>query len=592
MQRIAAEYEAAHPGLIHGGSSRDESYQAGVWTRERAELLFQLIREAHPEFDAVPTERLNGWQVWCPGNNPESHAWPDGEWHHEPYSAVNDSSIMWIDAGELCYRCAHSHCDESSDHGKKGREDFLKFYDPDYSLRLRALGNKLTPEEENLAELFAERALERVNVEQEEEDGRKEEMGGEERLSSVAPVEDSDPYDIAFPEECMYGPLGDSARDIKMDLGIAYPAILGTYSVMPQPQLVDFTRNSLYVGLIMPPGGGKDVVLYRSRRNLGIPLDEKFMSRTSPSSDRGLMNLLKHKVKRRKGKDDEITLGPAKMLIALNEMITMLSKGKLDNSTLYSMLCALWSDSHYGLVVKEGQETCDCQLSVMGGIPIENPGDVSIAFGAAAASGLHSRFVFGHTTKRYRWLIKDSWKPAREGKLLRRVHTDVVVTSVDPLAENRYDEWNAPEDKTGRIRENALRIAALSAAAAGETEISEACMIAALKFADWQLRLHRVFIIQPARNQAAELENRIISAWRSCVKGNTQKAMYFSRFAHKYDLYEYGSFMVTRAFEAMLKTKRFVYAPRLDAEGNPKRDRDGVVVLSKKVVLNEGGGNA
>jgi hypothetical protein len=333
----------------------------------------------------------------------------------------------------------------------------------------------------------------------------------------------------------------------------------------------------------MPPGGGKDEAQKRSRRITGIDL--ALVSRTSPSSDRGLMLIIGHKVIRRKGKEPEIIEGPKKKLFMLNELKSVLSKGKMDNSTLHQMLCDLWGEPHYGLSVKEGEETCDCQVSLIGGVPIKNPSDVSAAFGATLAIGLHSRFIFGYTAIPFRYRLKDAWEPTRAGKLLYRARTDIVVTAVAPAAQEMYDEWDDPEDETGRIRENALRIAALTACAAGESEISVACMTAALEFANWQIRLHRALPVQATQNSAAELENRIVTAWRGYAKN--KKAAYFSVFARQYKLYEeFGSFMVTRAFESMLKTKFFVYAPLLDDEGNPKRDKDGAVRLSKKVYLN------
>jgi hypothetical protein len=47
------------------------------------------------------------------------------------------------------------------------------------------------------------------------------------RNRARAPPEKVDPGYLAFPEDCLYGKLGEWARQIKMPLGLGYPALIG-----------------------------------------------------------------------------------------------------------------------------------------------------------------------------------------------------------------------------------------------------------------------------------------------------------------------------------------------------------------------------
>ncbi len=93
---------------------------------------------------------------------------------------------------------------------------------------------------------------------------------------------------LAFPEECLYGRLGELARTMEVPLGLAYPALVGCFSVLPDMDEMCETRINLYVPLIAPVGGAKDVVIDRARRVLRIPAED--VSNCTVVSDRGLMN--------------------------------------------------------------------------------------------------------------------------------------------------------------------------------------------------------------------------------------------------------------------------------------------------------------
>jgi hypothetical protein len=63
-----------------------------------------------------------------------------------------------------------------------------------------------------------------------------------------------------------------------------------------------------------------------------------------------------------------------------------------------------------------------------------------------------------------------------------------------------------------RLGENAMRITLITAARNAETEVSDACLKAALAFCEWQERLREVFRPGVAENKEAECQNEIIGA--------------------------------------------------------------------------------
>jgi hypothetical protein len=314
-----------------------------------------------------------------------------------------------------------------------------------------------------------------------------------------------------------------------------------------------------------------------------LGIQDDLVETTNPASDRGLLRIIGGKVLKQRGKEPEHIPGPTKKLFHLEELNFMLAKAKVDNSTLAPLLCALWDKDEAGSSVKEGAQDCVCRVSMVGGLPFESPSDISAIFGAASQFGLFSRFVLGYSATRFKYRFTKNgkrhvWKPQRVGMVLQVAHTDVTVTDLSDAAAALFDStaeaWEDMRwDASGRVRQNAVRFAVLSSAANGEAIVSEACMRAALRFAEWQIRLRRTFLVVPSQNPYAELEAKIVAAWRS----PTHESFYLSRMRSKYVTWadNYGTYMVTRALEAMVKGGRLLPMQLVDADGNPKLDGDG-----------------
>ena len=78
---------------------------------------------------------------------------------------------------------------------------------------------------------------------------------------------------LEFPEACLYGKLGEWAKQLDTPLGLAYPALIGAWSAKPdiwervdgEPGLIN-----MFVGLIAPPGGGKGTAMDRAVEITGL----------------------------------------------------------------------------------------------------------------------------------------------------------------------------------------------------------------------------------------------------------------------------------------------------------------------------------
>ncbi len=76
-------------------------------------------------------------------------------------------------------------------------------------------------------------------------------------VQTLAKTEDP----LKFPDDAMYGKLGEMAHAMKMPRGLAYPALIGCYSVKPAYDEMDGSRINTYVVLLAGVGGGKDVTV-------------------------------------------------------------------------------------------------------------------------------------------------------------------------------------------------------------------------------------------------------------------------------------------------------------------------------------------
>ncbi|MFZ3212710.1 MAG: hypothetical protein ABSE40_19350 [Candidatus Sulfotelmatobacter sp.] len=450
----------------------------------------------------------------------------------------------------------------------------------------------LTPEE--LKASFAE---ERLKIDEIVVSGRLDEITGTTNEEAGPPAEAHDDGSLAFPEECMYGRMGEWARSLGTPLGHAYPAMLGAYSFVPDLDVMCGCRLGLYVCIVAPVGGGKNTSLVRAIQVLGLRkgLDWKV---TTASSDRGLMDAIGSKTEGR-GKDKKTVPGPRKLLLRTNEMGATLKKAAIDGSVLSDMLCEVWDTGEWECRDKGGSSECDCRMSWVGGVPVDadKPEQFAEAFGKFASRGLMSRMILGyHAGERFRHDGKE-WTPtpgASETVLtgddlyasLDKYLMSTPVRTVDPEAQRVYDAWSCPQDVDGRLKYNLMKVALLTASANHEGTVSPDCMAKAILFMDWQARLREVFKPSDAiGTPEAVLGEIIMRKFRSMPKSDQRGSLRsangeikWRRVAHDMKWAGYGAGVLDRAIKSLVAIGELEWG-KTEKEDGSLKDNNKIVIV-------------
>ena len=331
---------------------------------------------------------------------------------------------------------------------------------------------------------------------------------------AAEPAPKVDPDYLVFPEECMYGQLGEWSRQIKMPLGLGYPALIGCFSMKPNPDRMCGTRINTYIALIAKPEGGKNQTIERAIAMTDIRSNLDYM-KASPGGDAQLAALLGDKWCGKKGSKDRVP-GPRKMGLINGEMTDMLKKTSIDNSVLASKMCNLWDDNEDIKPTKEGFITINCRVSWLGGIPadVERPERFAELFSSESNYGLYPRFIFGCSGVAFNYRHWE--RPSQVGESVITLDDAVneyakqhnggvtIVSSIHPDAQAMYDGWNPAVPSIGRLRQNLMKVALLTASVNGDEEVNADCMSKAILFMEWQLKIREVF--KPSEAEAGNKE--------------------------------------------------------------------------------------
>jgi hypothetical protein len=336
-----------------------------------------------------------------------------------------------------------------------------------------------------------------------------------------------------MPDACMYGKMGEWARGMGVPLGVAYPALIGAYSVKPNLDEMCRTRINTYVALMWEAGGGKNVTINRAMDVVGISAGE--YQRVKPGGETQLAVVLGDKPAKKGSKEREP--GKKKLLMVTTELGDVLRKTSMDNSTLASTLCDLWDENDYSKPLPGGGHTdVDCRLSWMGGIPanLKKPEKFLELFGGETNYGLYPRFIFGYCDKPWRY---EEWDnpfksmainfPAEDEveEMAFNTFACTVVTSMEEKAEAMLDQWNPPVPDAGRLRYNAKKVALLSASANSETTVTAECMRKALLFMEWQIDIRKQFKPGAAGLSVFPVLATGILAWQFQLDGQKLKGI-------------------------------------------------------------------
>ena len=378
-----------------------------------------------------------------------------------------------------------------------------------------------------------------------------------------APQSQQETDPLAFPEDALYGEMGRLAKQMKMPLGLAYPALLGCYSSIPElDEMGDGCRINLYVALIAHVGGGKDTAIRRAREILNLEPGKDWKSLTL-ASDRGLMNVIGDTpIGGRKSKEREP--GPSRMLLIANEMSLTIKKAAIDNSTLAGTLNVLWDQNEYEVADKNGIQSCDCRLSWVGGIPVkkDDPSEFSNIFGRETTNGLLDRMILGYSGTRFNykpWTAPSVAVSDNDDYTFTGEVEATAVTKVDPEAQALYDElfdlWK-DNDASGRLRFNLMKVACLTASCNQDGTVTLPCMQAAVRFFEWQIKLREVFAPGIAEN-TLEAKFAEVAMKEFIRAGGLDKDISWKRIAHDLKWSDrFGDRLVANGIKNMIETGR------------------------------------
>jgi Bifunctional DNA primase/polymerase, N-terminal len=418
---------------------------------------------------------------------------------------------------------------------------------------------------------------------------------------SVTLQEEPEAYSVPtlteMPEEAMYGKLKQYAIQMAMPRGLAYPALLGCYSVIPnRDEMGEGTRINTYVALLGVVGGGKNTAIKRARIMLDIP--EGMWSNTTMVSDRGLMNVIGDQPPKKRGGDR--VKGPKKVLILTNEMNDVIRKMAVQNSTLATTLCDLWDENQKTIADRQGGQSCDCRLSWVGGIPVnpESPEEFAELFSRETAQGMVSRLIYGYSSKRF------NFKPWKKPSVSIPVTEDEVFTDLavntgwsnpafTPDVYAMADEWQPEEDDTGRLRYNLFKVALLTASANGDREVTVEGMQAAIVFMEWQRGLKQVFKPGEAVGMSDEAKFNEVLLNALEAKGaayeyvNWKRLMYDRKWMKKFT-----ARVIHGCVDNLIKLR--VLTPHLtvtrnEESGRPEKKENKNLVMLHKAMKKDGG---
>ena len=305
-----------------------------------------------------------------------------------------------------------------------------------------------------------------------------------------------------MPVECLYGWLGHTARLLGAPLSWAYTSCLSIFAGqgidLAEP---DFpVRPTLYACLLGGPGDGKSVTISRAKSILA-PSPEHVRTST-PASDRGLVC----RINRSTGQAPDGTQG---VVLILDELCDLLAKVNIQGSSLAPIFCKLFYEDVGGSADKTGLHEVNVRLSLIGALAVRDPTEFQALLGSGTTAGLYDRFVFAPGPKAWTW--DRYW---RAPDMLPRLPR---ATSMARPQHDRLTRW--AEDKKaqgvilGRLVELAIRVALISASANHEDEVSDACITAAIHFAEWQYRVRGKYGPGEALNQDAQVSAAIIDAF-------------------------------------------------------------------------------
>ncbi len=329
-------------------------------------------------------------------------------------------------------------------------------------------------------------------------------------------------YHLSIPDDAMYGELKRLVSLTQSPLSYAYPIAIalqagrGINMSDENPR----SRPTAYTLLVGPVGAGKSSATNRVRETMGI--GKKDIRCTVPGSERGLIKIFKD--------TNEMKI-PVPACLVVDEMKGVLKKMRILGSTLEQAFCELWSNDSFSVADKKGSDSMYARMSLVGNVAIENQAEFTTVFGAESAGGFSDRAIYAPPAPD--WEYDLLWKAPKhdDGSVTLDGETfaptmaraprpkgvtmpDARLAQVMAWARRKKDLGVRP----GRLTEIAIRVAVITASANGDPEVTEEAMAAALRFAEWQMKVRAFYVPGASENEGGRVTTLIMNAMEAVTK--------------------------------------------------------------------------
>jgi hypothetical protein len=376
---------------------------------------------------------------------------------------------------------------------------------------------------------------------------------------------------LDMPEDCLYGWLGNKARELHAPVGAAYMVVTSIFAAQRTTVCGNIQPN-LFILLIAPPHGGKTVTMMRGLKSFSL-LPPDMVKKRNLASDRGIYTLFnpdQGKKKGKKGREEEPPTQEAKSyLLFSREFKDTLNKLSMNGSSLAPVLCDLFDDYEGGTSDKFGDHSVMCCLNILGALPVNSPADFGKQFGKNTGGGFYDRFIYAPLPKGWNW--NHEWMPNPEARLPKdpvRVPSFCYQMANDWKNQGMY--WDVERD---RLAEIALRLATIWTSANHEKEVTKDCMDRALRLVTWQEKVRHYYAAGVAENLAAECTSAIMTAFGTHrdADGKTVHAKWRD-VSRKHNWHRTYGDLLTKQRDALLKDK--VLLPRVTKDENGQAVKD------------------
>ncbi len=368
---------------------------------------------------------------------------------------------------------------------------------------------------------------------------------------------------LDMPEDCLYGWLGNKARELHAPLGAAYMVVTSIFAAQ-RTTICGNIQPNLFILLIAPPHGGKTVTMMRGLKSFSL-LPPDMVKKRNLASDRGIYTLFnpdQGKKKGKKGREEEPPPQEVKSyLLFSREFKDTLNKLSMNGSSLAPVLCDLFDDYEGGTSDKFGDHSVMCCLNILGAIPVNSPADFGKQFGKNTGGGFYDRFIYAPLPKGWNW--NHEWVANPEARFPKdpvRVPSFCYQMANDWKNQGIY--WDVERD---RLAEIALRLATIWTSANHEKEVTKECMECALRLVTWQEKVRHYYAAGVAENLAAECTSAIMTAFGTHrdADGKTVHAKWRD-VSRKHNWHRTYGDLLTKQRDALLKDK--VLLPRVTKE--------------------------